>query len=68
MHAEEPISVTLPACRSCGGSRLDTFLDLGVTPLADRLLTNADLDQPELRFPLRVAFCEDCSLVQITKP
>jgi SAM-dependent methyltransferase len=67
MQAEEPISVALPTCRSCGGSRLETFLDLGETPLADRLLAGADLDKPELMFPLRVAFCEDCSLVQITE-
>jgi SAM-dependent methyltransferase len=60
-------SVTEVACRSCRGTRLETFLDLGETPLADRLLTNADLGKAELTFPLRVAFCEDCSLVQITE-
>jgi SAM-dependent methyltransferase len=60
-------SVTEASCRSCGGARLKTFLDLGDTPLADRLLTNADLGKKELTFPLRVAFCEDCSLVQITE-
>jgi SAM-dependent methyltransferase len=60
-------SVTEVACRSCGSVRLETFLDLGDTPLADRLLTDADLTQEELVFPLRVAFCEDCSLVQITE-
>jgi hypothetical protein len=63
----EPNSVTEQFCRSCGGGRLETFLDLGETPLADRLLTDADLGKPELAFPLRVAFCEDCSLVQITE-
>ncbi len=60
-------SITERTCRSCGGNRLETFLDLGETPLADRLLTEADLDKPELIFPLRVAFCRDCSLVQITE-
>ncbi|VTZ20905.1 Methyltransferase domain-containing protein [Methylocella tundrae] len=60
-------SLTEHACRSCGGNKLETFLDLGETPLADRLLTKADQDQPELYFPLSVAFCEDCSLVQITE-
>ncbi len=54
-------SITERTCRSCGGDRLETFLDLGETPLADRLLTEADLDKPELIFPLRVAFCRDCS-------
>lgn len=60
-------SVTEVACRSCGSTRLETFLDLGETPLADRLLTDADLGKEELTFPLRVAFCKDCSLVQITE-
>jgi SAM-dependent methyltransferase len=60
-------SATEVTCRSCGSGRLKTFLDLGETPLADRLLTKADLGEKELTFPLRVAFCEDCSLVQITE-
>lgn len=60
-------SVTEIVCRSCRSRRLETFLDLGDTPLADRLLTEADLDRRELTFPLRVAFCHDCSLVQITE-
>jgi SAM-dependent methyltransferase len=67
MVSGERNSVTEQSCRSCGGSQLETFLDLGETPLADRLLTDADLDKPELIFPLRVAFCKDCSLVQITE-
>lgn len=67
MASCEPNSVTEQTCRSCGGTRIETFLELGETPLADRLLTDADLERPELVFPLRVAFCEDCSLAQITE-
>ena len=52
-------------CRSCGSSGVRPFLSLGKTPLADALLTAEALDQPEPRFPLDVAFCEACSLVQI---
>lgn len=55
------------ACRSCGRDGLHTFLSLGKTPLADALLTEDQLDQPEPRFPLDVAFCEECALVQITE-
>ncbi|SRR6266550_278975 len=62
-----PNSVTERACRLCEGTRLETFLDLGETPLADRLLTDADLDKTELVFPLRAALCADCSLMQITE-
>src|SRR5947209_5404546 len=67
MHAKTPNSVTEVACRSCGSTRLKPFLDLGTTPLADRLLIDAELGTEELTFPLRVAFCEDCSLAQITE-
>ena len=52
-------------CRSCKQAGLEIFLDLGQTPLADRLLTKEQLEQPEPRFPLEVAFCPNCSLVQI---
>jgi SAM-dependent methyltransferase len=52
-------------CRSCGEPELQTFLDLGTTPLADALVKPAAADEPEPRFPLEVAFCSSCSLVQI---
>jgi SAM-dependent methyltransferase len=52
-------------CRSCGSRHLELFLDLGVTPLADRLLTEDQLDKPEPKYPLEVAYCRDCGLVQI---
>ena len=56
---------TIDGCRSCGSAALKDVLSLGDVPLADALLSKADLKQPEKRFPLNVAFCEDCSLVQI---
>ena len=52
-------------CRSCGGLDLRTFLDLGVTPLADALVVAERLDTPEDRYPLEVAFCPECALVQL---
>jgi len=67
MASGTQISITERVCRSCGGDRLETFLDLGKTPLADRLVNPTDLGSPEPRFPLRLAFCRDCSLVQITE-
>ncbi|MFZ4584600.1 MAG: class I SAM-dependent methyltransferase [Acidimicrobiia bacterium] len=56
------------ACRSCGATNLQPFLDLGSTPLADALVRPEWLDDPQYRegfFPLEVAFCPDCTLVQI---
>jgi SAM-dependent methyltransferase len=61
----EALVIDPPVCRSCGEPTLRTFLSLGKTPLADALLTEETLDQPEPRFPLDVAFCETCTLVQI---
>jgi SAM-dependent methyltransferase len=55
------------ACRSCGSTRVQTFLDLGNMPLPTALVTTEQLDRPEPRFPLEVAHCADCSLVQITE-
>jgi SAM-dependent methyltransferase len=44
---------------------LRPFLSLGKTPLADALLTSQTLHDTEARFPLDVAFCPNCTLVQI---
>jgi SAM-dependent methyltransferase len=58
-------SVTLIGCRSCGETGLEPILDLGKTPLADRLLRKDQLGEPEPTFPLEVVFCPKCTLVQI---
>lgn len=54
------------SCRSCGHEELIPILDLGETPLADRLLTRDQLSQDEIIVPLELVFCSNCSLVQIT--
>jgi SAM-dependent methyltransferase len=63
--AASAAAVSNAACRSCGTSGLEVFLSLGQMPLPDALLRAAELDGPEPRFPLDVAFCPACSLVQI---
>lgn len=62
-----PCYRTEQSCRSCGGAGLRTVLDLGVTPLADRLVVREQLDVPEIKVPLTLVFCEVCSLVQIAQ-
>jgi len=57
---------TMFQCRSCGGERGALILDLGVQPLANNLLRPQDLAQAEPRFPLRLAVCQSCWLLQIT--
>ncbi len=54
-----------PICRVCGKADLEVFLDLGNSPLADRLLTKEQLGEREPVYPLQVAFCRNCTLVQI---
>ena len=53
------------ACRASGSPNLQTIIEFGETPLADRLLTADQLDDPELSAPLTLVFCPDSSLVQI---
>lgn len=52
-------------CRACGHSRLEPFLSLGTNPPSDAILTEEDLSRPEPKYPLDIAFCPNCSLVQI---
>ena len=54
-------------CRSCGKTGLQTILDLGLTPLANSLLTAGQLQQSDPVFPLHLVFCPHCALVQITE-
>jgi SAM-dependent methyltransferase len=54
-------------CRSCGSRHGRTILDLGVQPLANNLLKVTDLGRTEPRFPLVLALCESCWLLQITE-
>ena len=53
-------------CRSCGSHYGELILDLGEQPLANNLLAPENLAQPEPRFPLRLAVCTECWLLQIT--
>lgn len=53
-------------CRSCGSSRLELVIDLGLQPLANNLLAVTDLNKPEPKYPLAVQVCLDCWLMQIT--
>jgi len=57
----------LPPCRSCGQAGLKLVLSLGKMPLANALLTTEQLNQPEPTYPLELAFCPHCALVQITE-
>ena len=52
-------------CRICHSPEIQPVLSLGTTPLADGLRRKEQLSQAEPMFPLNVAFCPQCSLVQL---
>ena len=51
-------------CQICNSSKLNLILDLGHQPLCDSLLAKEMLNQPETTYPLRMFWCEECSLAQ----
>ena len=60
-------SVVPTPCRACGREGLGVVLSLGRTPLANALLSEGQLGEEEDTYPLDLAFCPGCSLVQITE-
>lgn len=49
----------------CHSDKITEYLDLGFTPLADRFLTERQLNEEEVYYPLRVVLCEKCGLSQL---
>lgn len=54
-------------CLVCREPRVEEFLDLGETALANEFLSEDELEEPEARYPLRVGFCRECGHVQLTE-
>ena len=52
-------------CRICDNTKLEKFLSLGTTPLANNFLSKEQLKQKEDKFPLEVCFCNNCKLAQL---
>lgn len=65
--AGRPGAVRRRDCLGCAAALDEPFLDLGAQPLANALLRPEDLGEPEPRFPLAVAYCGRCHLVQLTE-
>jgi hypothetical protein len=53
------------ACRVCGSNRLTKYLYLGNVPLAN-VLVNASVYEESKKYPVRVLFCQDCALSQLS--
>jgi hypothetical protein len=54
-------------CRACGHADLQPVISFGRTPLADRLMTDERMRQPEPFASLDLVFCPQCTLLQITE-
>ena len=52
-------------CRSCGAGLKHTFIDLGMSPLANSYIKPEQMNRMEPFYPLHVYVCEKCLLVQL---
>jgi 2-polyprenyl-3-methyl-5-hydroxy-6-metoxy-1,4-benzoquinol methylase len=61
------MTTTQNTCRSCGNPLKHTFVELGVSPLANSYLTEEQLQQMEPFYPLHAYVCDACYLVQLNE-
>jgi SAM-dependent methyltransferase len=54
-------------CRSCQSSALRIVVDLGNHPLSNALVTAQNRALEERYYPLQLALCENCALLQVTE-
>ncbi len=54
-----------PRCRFCRAALTETFVDLGVSPLANSYLDPDELGRGERFYPLHAYICSECLLVQL---
>ena len=52
-------------CSACGSTHLETILDLGTSPIADAYAATAAESLALDRYPLELAVCDKCWLVQL---
>ena len=55
------------ACRACGAPLTRSFVDLGMSPLANSFVPIARAEDGETFYPLHVKVCEACHLVQLAE-
>ena len=63
--SSRPVHAKRTGCRSCGREGLEPFLHLGEVALANAFLRSPAEFAGEQRFPLEVALCPGCALVQL---
>jgi len=64
MDASKPTLVTaITACRACGEENLESLMNFGHLPLANRYLLSPD--DKDIFAPLEVVLCQNCCCVQL---
>lgn len=53
-------------CRICGSANLSEYLDLGMMPISNNLEVTKQLAKTKERYPLKVMFCNECGLSQLS--
>lgn len=61
----ESLGTKFNGCQICQSANLYKFLSLGHHPNPDGFLSEEQLKEPEIYYPLDVFFCENCKLVQL---
>ena len=54
-----------PQCRICKSPLTHTFVDLGVSPLANSYVPLDKANEGEIFYPLHAYICDQCFLVQL---
>lgn len=56
-----------PTCLGCGAALTRTFIDLGLSPLANNYISLDKKNIPDPLYPLHARVCDDCLLVQVDR-
>jgi SAM-dependent methyltransferase len=64
-HVQGFVRRSLRSCRFCGAPLAHTFVDLGMSPIANNYLSEEQLSAMEPYFPLHTLACDQCFLVQL---
>ncbi len=57
----------MKTCLYCGGILQTEVLDLGFSPISNEMLTETNVGQPQLFYPLKTYFCDNCYLMQVSE-
>jgi len=65
LHGVNQAQLVAHRCRFCQAQLKHTFVDLGMSPLCESLITEEQLNMMEPFYPLHVFVCGECFLVQL---